>query len=242
MHEAQARAAQAGPLAQARASKDVIAEQTSLAEREAELTEKRLESQVRRPADAEAYKQRTLAEAARDSTKLNTEAEAYKQRSMAEAARDTTKLNTEAEADRRATLAATDANAQRVSAHAAADAAHAQADAAAYSERTTAAADAEVINARASALAGENQGLIAANKIVEMLPELVQAAAQGIVGSHLAVLNGTEGVNDVTANLAAQGLAIYSSLRSSLTQNPFGGPAPAEDAARTNGAAISKNR
>src|SRR6201994_209588 len=42
--EAGARAAQAGPLAQARASQDVIAEQTALAEREAALTGKRLES------------------------------------------------------------------------------------------------------------------------------------------------------------------------------------------------------
>src|SRR4051794_18393282 len=72
VQEAQARAAQAGPLAQARSSQDVIAEQTALAEREAALTDKRLESEVRRPADAEAYRQRTLAEAARDAAQHNT--------------------------------------------------------------------------------------------------------------------------------------------------------------------------
>jgi hypothetical protein len=55
VQEAQARAAQAGPLAVAKAQQDVIAEQTALAVREAELTEKKLESQVRRPADAEAH-------------------------------------------------------------------------------------------------------------------------------------------------------------------------------------------
>ena len=54
--EAQAKAAQADPLAQAHASQNVIAEQTALAEREADLTDKRLESAVRRLADAQAYK------------------------------------------------------------------------------------------------------------------------------------------------------------------------------------------
>jgi len=105
VQEAQAKAAQAGPLAQAQASQNVIAAQTALAERETAPTEKRLESQVRRPADAEAYKQRTLAEAARDAVMHNTEGEAFKQRAMAEANRDTTKLNTEAEASRRRSLA-----------------------------------------------------------------------------------------------------------------------------------------
>ncbi len=128
VQEAQAKAAQAGPLAQAQASQNVIAEQTALAEREAVLTEKRLESQVRRPADAEAYKQRTLAEAARDAVMHNTEGEAFKQRAMAEANRDTTLLNTEAEASRRRSLAEAEADAQRVSAQAGSDAVKARAE------------------------------------------------------------------------------------------------------------------
>ena len=128
VQEAQAKAAQAGPLAEAQASQNVIAEQTALAEREAALTEKRLESQVRRPADAEAYKQRTLAEAARDAVMHNTEGEAFKQRAMAEANRDTTLLNTEAEAARRRSLAQAEADAERVSAQAGADAVKARAE------------------------------------------------------------------------------------------------------------------
>jgi flotillin len=54
VQEANARTAQAGPLAEARASQQVIEQQTALAERTAQLTEQQLESQVRRPADAEA--------------------------------------------------------------------------------------------------------------------------------------------------------------------------------------------
>ena len=50
--EAEARAAQAGPLAQAQASQEVIQVQTMLAQRQAELAAQRLEAEVRRPADA----------------------------------------------------------------------------------------------------------------------------------------------------------------------------------------------
>ncbi len=219
VQEAQAQAAQAGPLAEAKASQNVIAEQTVLAERAAALTDKRLESDVRRPADAEAYKQRTLAEAARDAVKHSTEGEAFKQRAMAEAGRDTTLLSTEAEAKRRRAIAEAEADAQRVTAQAGSDAVKAKADGDAYAQRAIADAEAAAINVRASALSGENQELIAANKLVDMLPSLVQAAAGGISGSHLTVLNGSAGMNEVAVGLVAQGLAIFENLRSGLAHN-----------------------
>lgn len=216
VQEAQARSSQAGPLAAAKAQQDVIAEQTSLAEREAALTEKKLESQVRRPADAEAYRQRTLAEAARDATMHNTEGEAFRQRKLAEASKDITLLNTEAEAAQKRELAKAEADAQRASAHGAADARKAQAEAEAFAQRATAAAEADAINARAAALSGDNQPLIAANKLVEMLPALVSAAAGGISGSNLTILNGSQGVNEMAVGLAAQGLSILETLRHSV--------------------------
>jgi flotillin len=205
VRQAEAEAAQAGPLAEAKATQGVIAEQTALAQRAAQLTEQRLESEIRRPADAEAYRQRTLAEAARETTKLSTEAEAFKQRGLAEAARDTTKLHTEAEANRQRELGAAEADAVKL-----------KADGDAYAARAAAEADAEAINARGTALGGENQELIAANKLVDMLPALVEAAAQSMKGSRLTVLNGATGVNDIAIGLAAQGLSIYESLRKSM--------------------------
>ena len=219
VQEAQARAAQSGPLAEAKATQDVISEQTSLAERQAALTDKRLESEVRRPADAEAYKQRTMAEAARDSMKANTEGEAFRQRAMAEAGKDTTLLNTEAEAGRRTKLAEAEAKARVVSATADADAARAQADGEAYAQRATATAEAEAINVRAAALSGDNQPLIAANRLIEMLPELVEAAAGGIAGSNLTVLNGSQGLNEMAVGVAAQGLSIFDTLRKGLASS-----------------------
>src|SRR5436305_9121406 len=83
--QANAQAAQAGPLAEAKASQDVIEQQAALAQRQADLAAQRLEADVRRPADAEAYKQRTLAEAARDQARFQSEAEAFRRTTVAEA-------------------------------------------------------------------------------------------------------------------------------------------------------------
>ncbi|MEV8323358.1 SPFH domain-containing protein [Kitasatospora sp. NPDC059811] len=163
--QSRARAAQAGPLAEARASQDVIEEQTALAQRRAALAAQQLEADVRRPADAEAYRQRTLAEAARDRVKF-------------------------------------------------------EADGSAYSERALAQAQADANTARADSLRGGNQELIAANRIVENLPALADAAARGMSGAELTVLNGSDGVNQMAAGIVSQGLAILHSLQHST--GPFG--------------------
>ncbi|MFF8313587.1 SPFH domain-containing protein [Streptomyces lydicus] len=155
-----ARAAQAGPLSQARASQEVIEEQTALAERQAALAAQRLEAEVRRPADAEAYRLRTLAEAQRDQVRY-------------------------------------------------------EADARAYSERAVAQARADANNALASSLRDGNQELLAANRTVENLPALAEAAAEGISGSQLTVLNGTDGLNEIASAVVGQGLAILDALKKS---------------------------
>ncbi|TXL88478.1 flotillin family protein [Streptomyces sp. IB2014 016-6] len=134
--QVRARASQAGPLAQAKASQEVIEEQTALAERQAMLAAQRLEAEVRRPADAEAYRRRTLAQAQADAN-----------------------------------------------------------------------------TARAVSLRDGNQELLAANRVVEVLPELVDSAAKGLADSNLTVLNGTDGVNEVAAGLVGQGMTILNSLQ-----------------------------
>jgi flotillin len=238
VEQAKAAAAQAGPLAQAKATQDVIASQTTLAEREAELTDKRLESEVRRPADAEAYKTRTLADANRDKVKAETEAEAFKQRTIAEASRDTVNFQTEAEANRQRRIAEAGADAEKIKAEADATAKKHEADGDAYAERTVAEAQAKAINMRADALSEGNQALIAANKLIEILPGLVQAAAEGIRDSHLTVLNGSEGVNEVMTGVVGQGLAIYDTLRRSFAAtNADAGKQGGDGAAKENGTA-----
>jgi flotillin len=204
--QARAQAAQSGPLAQARASQEVIEQQTALAQRQAELAAQRLEADVRRPADAEAYRKRAIAEADRDQVKLAAEAEAYRKRAVAEADRDQAKLVAEAEAYRNTTLAEAQAQAARV-----------RADAEAHAQRATAEGEADANNARAASLREGNQELIAANRLIEQLPALVDAAARGIAGSNLTVLNGASGVNEVIAGLVGQGLAVLELVRSSTS-------------------------
>src|SRR5580704_6964426 len=113
--EASARAAQAGPLAEARASQEAIEQQTALAQRRADLAAQRLEAEVRRPADAEAYKQRTLAEAERDQAKFTAEGEAYRRTTLATAEAQAIKVQADgtAYAERTTAEAQADANQAR---------------------------------------------------------------------------------------------------------------------------------
>jgi len=149
--------------------------------------------------------------------KAETEAEAFRQRTLAEANKDTVGYDTQAEANKRRTLAAAEAEAEKVRAEGESQAKRHQADGDAYAERTVAAAEAEAINARAKALEDGNQALIAANKLVDALPALVEAAARGLAGSNLTVLNGSDGLGEVLTGLVGQGLSIYETLRSSVS-------------------------
>ncbi len=218
--EAKARADQAGPLAEARAKREVIQQQTALAQHEAELAAQRLEAEIRRPADAEAYKARTLAEAKRDQERFATEAEAFRKRSIAEADRDQARLAAEADAFRQKNLSEAEAEATRVRADAQAHAQRVQGQAQADAERAQGQAQADANAAFAASLREGNQELIAATKLIENLPAIVESAARGLAGANLTVLNGTQGVNEVVAGLIGQGLSILDLLKKSAISVP----------------------
>jgi uncharacterized membrane protein YqiK len=218
--EAKARAEQSGPLAEAQAKQQVIQQLTALAQHEAELAAQRLEAGVRRPADAEAYRTRTLAEAGRDQARFTTEAEAFRKRQLAEADRDQAKLAAEADAFRQTTLADSEAKATRL-----------RADAQAHAERAQAQGQADANQALAASLREGNQELIAASTLIENLPALVEAAARGLAGANLTVLNGSQGVNEVMAGLVAQGVSILDLLKKSTAVAPVSSPNGATSAA-----------
>src|SRR4051794_24283932 len=90
--------AQAGPLAEAEARKQVVETETQVAELEALREEKRLESTVKKPADAAAYQARVQAEGQREA-----------RIALAEAAKRETELKAEADARRVELAAAADA-------------------------------------------------------------------------------------------------------------------------------------
>ncbi|MEW9554616.1 flotillin family protein [Nonomuraea sp. NPDC050783] len=84
---AQATSRQAGPLSEATARQEVVVQETRAAELEAQLAEQRLQSQVRKPADAKAYETRTLSQAERDAriAQAEGEAQATRTRGLADA-------------------------------------------------------------------------------------------------------------------------------------------------------------
>ncbi|MEU9332862.1 SPFH domain-containing protein [Streptomyces sp. NPDC048290] len=109
--KAAATARQAGPLAEAGARQEVVIEETKVAELEARRREQQLQADVRKPADARAYEQRTLAEAERDAMISVAEARAKETRATgeAEAAAAQAKGLAEAEAMRAKGLAEAEA-------------------------------------------------------------------------------------------------------------------------------------
>jgi flotillin len=78
--KAQAESAQVGPLAQAQAQMSVLAAQTDLANKQAELRQRQLISEVVKPAEAEAEKVRVLAQADAQRTRIMAEAAASNNR------------------------------------------------------------------------------------------------------------------------------------------------------------------
>jgi flotillin len=104
----------------------------------------------------------------------------------------------------------------------------------AEAERVRIAAQAQAEATRLSAEAAAAEGRIALDQqLIAQLPTLVAAVANGLQGANLTVLNGASGVNDVAANLTAQGLSILSLLREGLNvSSPAGAPAQRENGER----------
>jgi flotillin len=84
---AQAKAAAAGPLAQAAQDQTVIAEQEKVAVRAALLKERELDTQVRKPADADRYRVEQQAEASKSASIAAAEAERARRAALADAVR-----------------------------------------------------------------------------------------------------------------------------------------------------------
>jgi flotillin len=153
--QAQQTAAQAGPLAFAKAQQEVLVERSMVAQKNAELRQAELIAEVIKPAQAEAERITTLARAEADATKLSAEAAAAQDR-------------------------------------------------------------------------------IALDQLViQQLPEMLRAAAQGLQGANVTVLDGAEGLNSVVASLAAQGMTLLDSVRNGVR------PTSATDTAAANGPAAN---
>jgi flotillin len=226
--EASARAKQAGPLSDASARQEVVVQETKVAELEAQREEQRLQATVRKPADARAYEQTTLARAERDARIAGAEAQAQETELAAAAHAQRVKLEAGAEAERVRVAAGAEAEHVRLDAAARAESTRAigEAEAAATEARGRAEgeavrakgmAEAEAIKARADALA-ENQDAVIGQQLAEQWPAIVEAAAKpfGAV-DQMIVLNGAQGLSEALAQALSSGVAGLQMARSLLS-------------------------
>jgi uncharacterized membrane protein YqiK len=209
---AQSEAEQAGPLAAATAKQQVVVQETKVAQLEAERTEQQLQVEVRKPADADAYKTRTIAEAQRDARISQAEAQAREVELQAAADAKRVKLEAEANATRTRQIGEAEGDATRARGLAEGEAVKAKG-----------LAEAEAIKARADALAS-NQEAVIGQQIAEQLPQIVGEAAKafGNIGQ-LTVLNGAEGVGQLFSQVLGMGAAAIPMLRGMLAQTSGNG-------------------
>jgi flotillin len=205
---AQSKAEQAGPLAAATAKQEVVVAETRVAELEAEKTEQQLQVEVRKPADAEAYKTRTIAEANRDARISQAEAQAREVELQAGADAKRVKLEAEANSTR-----------TRQIGQAEADATEAKGLAEGEAVKAKGLAEAQAIKARADALAS-NQEAVIGQQIAEQLPQIVGEAAKAFASiGNLTVVNGAEGIGQLFTQVLGMGAAAIPMLRGMLDQS-----------------------
>ena len=209
---ARANAAQAGPLADATARQQVVVQETEVAKLEADREEQKLQTTIRKPADAKAYAQRTEAEAQKAAD--ISAAEARAKRTELEAQANARRVEVEAQAN--ATAAAATAGATRVTGEAEAAATKARGDAAASAIKAKALAEAEGIKARGEALES-NQDAVISQQLAENMPAIVAAAAEpfGHV-DQLTVLNGADGLNSMVGGIITQAGSFLPRLSGAL--------------------------
>lgn len=198
---ARARAAAAGPLAQADRDQAILAEQEKVAVRQAALKERQLDTEVRKPADAKRYEIETEAQGRRQAAIY--EAEARKAASIAEAQADAERqrLSGEGEQSRRQALATAEAfegakrgEAEKARRIAEADAVRAEGEAKAAAVAAVGAAEAEAMDKRAEAFAHYNEAAVL-QMLIEVLPQVAEKVAQPLSAIDKLTVVSTDGAS-----------------------------------------------
>lgn len=245
MDKAAAVSAQSGPLADAEARKNVVVQETEVAELEAQREERRLDTTVRKPADAAAYQARVEAEGKREARIALAEADKQEVELHAEADARRTELAAAADAKRVELAAAAQAKQVREVGDAEASATAAKGDAEGSAVRAKGLAEAEAIAKRAEALEAESEAVIN-QMLAERMPEIVRAAAESFHNvDNLTVLNGAQGMGEIVAQVIGQAGPAMKLARDALGSDAAaagagggsgGPPAGGNGAPPTNGA------
>ncbi|MGW4837064.1 flotillin family protein [Streptomyces globisporus] len=184
---AAAKANAAGPLAEAARQQEVLAEQEKVAERQAALTDRELDTKVRKPADAARYRAEQEAEARRIAQVKEAEADAERSR-----------LTGQGEKLHRSALA---------------DAVRIEGEAEAASIAAKGAAEAEAMQKKADAFAQYGDAAVL-QMLVEVLPSVVAKASEPLSAIDKMTVISTDGASQlartVTDNVS-QGMELLSS-------------------------------
>ncbi|MGH8826584.1 MAG: flotillin family protein, partial [Jiangellaceae bacterium] len=208
---AAARAAAAGPLAQADRDQAILTEQEKVAVRQAALTERQLDSQVRKPADAARYRVEQEAEAKRNADIAEAEARKAASIAAAQAKAEEARLVGESEKARRSALAEAEAiegarrgEAEKARRVAEADAVHAEGTAQAAAILAIGQAEAEAMDRKAEAFSHYNDAAVL-QMLVEILPTVAREVAAPIGAIDKLTVISTDGAGalprQVTDNL-----------------------------------------
>ncbi|MFI6861365.1 flotillin family protein [Streptomyces sp. NPDC050421] len=184
---AAAKANAAGPLAEAARQQEVLQEQEKVAERQAALTDRELDTKVRKPADAARYQAEQEAEARRIAQVKEAEADAERSR-----------LTGQGEKLHRSALA----DAVRI---------EGESEAAAIAARGS--AEAEAMQKKADAFAQYGDAAVL-QMLVEVLPQVVAKAAEPLSAIDKLTVISTDGASQLSRTVTdnvAQGMELLSS-------------------------------
>ncbi|GGO48609.1 flotillin [Streptomyces daqingensis] len=185
--EASARAAAAGPLAEAARRQEVLSEQEKVAQRQAALTDRELDTKVRKPADAARYQAEQEAEARRIAQVKEAEAEAERARVTGEGMK-----------------------AQRA---ALADAVRIEGESEAAAIGAKGRAEAEAMQKKADAFAQYGDAAVL-QMLVEVLPQVVAKASEPLGAVDKMTVISTDGASQLSRTVAdnvAQGVELLNS-------------------------------
>ncbi|GAA2182718.1 flotillin family protein [Brooklawnia cerclae] len=178
---ANAQAAAAGPLAQADRDQAILTEQEKVAVRQAALKDRQLDTEVRKPADAERYRVETDAEARKNSAILKADADKAAAIAAAEAEAESARLTGVGEKSRRI---------------AEAEAVRAEGEAQAAAILATGNAEAEAMNKKADAYGRYNEAAVI-EMLVQALPQVAGKIAEPMSAIENLTVISTDGAGEM---------------------------------------------
>lgn len=228
---AKAEAAAAGPLSQAAQDQRILSEREKVAQANAALTERQLDTEVRKPADAERYRVEQNAEAAKNAAIFKADADRQSTIAGAQAQAELARLTGEGEQARRTALANAEAiegakkgEAEKMRRQAIAEAVEREGAAEASAILARGQAEAEAMDKRSEAFATYGEAAML-DLLVKVLPEVVGAASAPLAAvDNMTVISadGPAALSKSVAGNVAQGLQLSKDLTGVDVQDLLG--------------------